>query len=161
MQLEIDAFYKTKISKKLVDGLNIEWQFKIIESLDTIEDADAQIEACINKIKGFYNFKEASWQNALKLAYVFTRGKDYKFSSTVLEPFLKVTNVNEDLLFSYISIASHLPEKFYSRTFSDALHKAKEKNPERYCKLFGEPFMSFQVLDNPNAKKDYIEANCR
>jgi hypothetical protein len=160
MQLEIDALYKSKISKKLVDGLNIEWQFKVIESLDTIEDADTQIEACINKIKGFYNFKEASWQNALKLAYVFTRGKDYKFSSTVLEPFLKVANVNEDLLFSYISIASHLPEKFYSRIFSDALHKAKESNQERYCKLFGEPFMSFQVLDNPNAKKDYKEAGC-
>jgi outer membrane protein OmpA-like peptidoglycan-associated protein len=161
MQQEIDALYKTKIKKKLIDGLNIEWQFKIIESLDTIDDAEPQIEACINKIKGFYNFKEASWQNALKLAYVFTRGKDYKFSSTVLEPFLKVPNVSEDLIFSYISIASHLPEKFYSRTFSDALHKAKEKNPERYCKLFGDPYMSFQVLDNPNAKKDYREAGCK
>ena len=161
MQQEIDALYKSKIKKKLVDGLNIEWQFKIIESLDTTDGAEAQIEACINKIKGFYNFKEASWQNALKLAYVFTRGKDFKFSSTVLEPFLKVPNVSEDLLFSYISIASHLPEKFYSRVFSDALHKAKEKNPERYCKLFGDPYMSFQVLDNPNAKKDYREAGCR
>ncbi len=161
MQQEIDALYKTKISKKLVDGLNIEWQFKIIESLDTIDDAEPQIEACINKIKGFYNFKEASWQNALKLAYVFTRGKDYKYSSTILEPFLNIENVSEDLLFSYISIASHLPEKFYSRTFSDALHKAKDRNPERYCKLFGEPFMSFQVLDNPSAKKDYQEAGCK
>ncbi len=160
-QQEIDALYKSKIKKKLIDGLNIEWQFKIIESLDTTDGAEAQVEACINKIKGFYNFKEASWQNALKLAYVFTRGKDYKFSSTVLEPFLKVENVSEDLLFSYISIASHLPEKFYSRIFSDALHKAKEKNPERYCKLFGDPYMSFQVLDNPNAKKDYREAGCR
>ncbi len=161
MQQEIDALYKTKLNKKLVDGLNIEWQFKIIESLDTVDDAEPLIEASINKIKGFYNFKEASWQNALKLAYVFTRGKDYKYSSSVLEPFLKVDKVSEDLLFSYISIASHLPEKFYSRTFSDALHKAKEKDPERYCRLFGEPYMSFQVLDNPNAKKDFIEAGCK
>jgi outer membrane protein OmpA-like peptidoglycan-associated protein len=161
MQQEIDALYKTKIAKTHVDGLNIEWQFKIMESLDTLEGAEAQIEACITKIKGFYNFKDASWQNALKLAYAFTRGKDYKFSSNILEPFLKVENVNEGLLFSYISIASHLPEKFYSRTFSDALHKARERNPERYCKLFGDPYMSFQVLDNPNAKKDYREAGCR
>lgn len=160
MQQEIDAFYKTKIKKKLVDGLNIEWQFKIIESLDTTDNAEAQIEACITKIKSFYNVKETTWQNALKLAYVFTRGKDYKYSSSVLEPFLKVQGVSEDLIFSYISIASHLPEKFYSRVFSDALHKAKEINPDRYCKLFGDPFMSFQVLDNPNAKKDYREAGC-
>ncbi len=161
MQQEIDALYKTKIAKKHVDGLNIEWQFKIMESLDTIENAEPQIEACINKIKSFYNFKEATWQNALKLAYVFTRGKDYKFSGTILEPFVKIENVDEGLLFSYISIASHLPEKFYSRTFNDALHKAKAKNPERYCQLFGEPRMSFQVLGNPNAKADYKEAGCK
>lgn len=161
MQQEIDALYKTPIAKKFVDGLNIEWQFKIIESLDTTENADAQIEACITKIKSFYNMKDASWQNALKLAYAFTRGKDYKYSSNILEPFLNVPNVDEGLLFSYISIASHLPEKFYSRTFSDALHKAKERNPQRYCELFGDPRMSFQVLDNPNAKKDYREAGCK
>jgi outer membrane protein OmpA-like peptidoglycan-associated protein len=161
MQMDIDALYKTKIAKKNVDGLNIEWQFKIIESLDTLENSEAQIDACITKIKSFYNFKDATWQNALKLAYAFTRGKDYKFSSNILEPFLKVPNVDEGLLFSYISIASHLPEKFYSRTFSDALHKAKEKNPERYCQLFGEPRMSFQVLDNPNAKKDFFDAGCK
>lgn len=160
MQQDIDAMYKTKIAKKLVDGLNIEWQFRIIESLDTIEGAEAQIDACIARIKGFYNFKEASWQNALKLAYVFTRAKDYKFASNLLEPYLKPDNVDENLLYCYISIASHLPEKFYSRTFSDALHKAREKNPGRYCKLFGEPYMTFQVLDNPNAKRDYREAGC-
>lgn len=160
MQQDIDALYKSRIPKKQVDGLNIEWQFKIIESLDTIEGAEAQIDACIAKIKGFYNFKEASWQNALKLAYVFTRAKDYKFASNLLEPYLKADHVDENLLFCYISIASHLPEKFYSRTFSDALHKAKEKNPERYCKLFGEPYMTFQVLENPNAKRDYREAGC-
>ena len=44
--------YKTKIDKKLVDGLNIEWQFKIIEALDTVDKAGPQIEACIEKIKG-------------------------------------------------------------------------------------------------------------
>jgi hypothetical protein len=161
MQQDIDALYKTKIQKKLIDGLNIEWQFKIMESLDTLENSEPLIEGCISKIKSFYDFKEASWQNSLKLAYAFTRGKDYKFSSNILEPFLKVENVDESLLFSYISIASHLPEKFYSRTFCDALHKAKEKNPERYCQLFGEPRMSFQVLDNPSAKSDYREAGCK
>jgi len=161
MQQDIDALYKTKIQKKLIDGLNIEWQFKIMESLDTLENSEPLIEGCITKIKSFYDFKDASWQNSLKLAYAFTRGKDYKFSSTILEPFLKVENVDEGLLFSYISIASHLPEKFYSRTFCDALHKAKEKNPERYCQLFGEPRMSFQVLDNPSAKSDYREAGCK
>ena len=161
MQQEIDGLYKSKIAKKLINGLNVEWQFKVMESLDTLENSEPLVEAIITKIKSFYDFKESTWENSLKLAFAFTRGKDYKFSSSILEPFLKIEDVNENLLFSYISIASHLPEKFYSRTFSDALHKAKLKNPTRYCDLFGNPHMSFQVLENPNAKKDYREAGCK
>lgn len=162
MQQQIDEMYKTAIEKKYLDGLNIEWQFKLMDVLDTSETpaAQAAIEACIARIKSFYDMKAASWQNALKLAYVFARAKDYKYASSILEAFVN-ERADENLIFAYISIASHLPEKFYSRNFAAALSYAKARNPERYCKLFGEPFMSFQVLDNPVIKKDYFEAGCK
>lgn len=163
MQQNIDELYKTNIGKKYVDGLNIEWQFKMIEYLDTSDSpaSQAAIDACITRIKGFYDLKEASWQNAMKLANVFARAKDFKYASTVLEPYVMNDQVDENLLFSYISIASHLPEKFYSRTFANAITIAKQKNQSRYCKLFGEPFMTFQVLDNPNIKKEYNSSGCK
>lgn len=163
MQQEIDEMYtKTKIEKRLLDGLNIEWQFKIIEVLDTAETpaAELAIEACITRIKTFYDLKDASWQNALKLAFVFSRAKDYRYASTLLEPFV-TEKAEENLIFSYISIASHLPEKFYSRNFARALSIAHKRNNARYCKLFGEPFMSFQVLDNPVIKKEYFDSGCK
>lgn len=164
MQQSIDELYKDTavITKKQIDGLNIEWQFKIMEVLDTSETpaAEAAIAACIERIKQFYNIKDATWQNAQKLAYIFTRAKDFRYASNVLEPYLSAPNVDENLLFSYIGIASHLPEKFYSRTFAKALSTAKQKNSARYCKLFGEPYMTFQVLDNPVIKKEYNEAGC-
>lgn len=154
VQQTIDGLYG-KIDSNLVNGLNIEWQFKIMESVDTSDNADELIDACINRIKSFYNIKDASWQNALKLSYVFTRAKDYKYASTVLEPYLNKKDVQENLIFMYIASASRLPEKYYSRTFARALEMAKAKNPERYCKLFGEPYMTFQVLENPEVKKVY------
>jgi hypothetical protein len=55
----------------------------------------------------------------------------------------------------YIASASRLQEKYYSRTFARALEIAKNKNQDRYCKLFGDPFMTFQVLENPEVKKVY------
>jgi hypothetical protein len=154
VQQTIDGLYG-KLDSNYVNGLNIEWQFKIMESLDTMENADALVDACIARIKSFYNIKDASWQNALKLSYVFSRAKDFKYSSTLLEPYLSAPDVNENLVFMYIASASRLQEKYYSRTFARALEIAKNKNQDRYCKLFGEPFMTFQVLENPEVKKVY------
>lgn len=148
-----------KLDSNFVNGLNIEWQFKIMESLDTMPNSEALIEACITRIKQFYNIKEASWQNALKLASVFNRAKDYNYAATLLEPYLSTPNVSENLIFTYISSASRVQEKYYSRTFAKALAIAKDKNQERYCKLFGEPFMTFQVLENPEVKKVY-QSSC-
>jgi uncharacterized protein YkwD len=148
-----------KLDSNYVNGLNIEWQFKIMETIDTMPNSEALMDACINRIKLFYNIKDASWQNALKLASVFNRAKDFTRAADVLEPYLSASNVNESLVFTYISSASRVQEKYYSRNFAKALEIAKDKNPERYCKLFGEPFMTFQVLENPGVKKVY-QANC-
>jgi uncharacterized protein YkwD len=158
IQNKIDALYKTDIAKKLVDGLNIEWQFKIMDALDTLPGAEEQRQACIDKIKSFYNFKDGSKQNALKLAYAFARAKDFKFASDFLEPYLHSNDVK--VLYAYVSLASHVPEKFFSHKFSDALTQIKQKDPAKYCKLFGDPFLSFQIMDNPDIKKVYRESNC-
>jgi len=40
------------------------------------------------------------------------------------------------------------------------LQKANDANHDKYCKLFGEPYLSFQVLDNPIVKEDYNKAGC-
>jgi hypothetical protein len=160
IQSAIEGMYASGMPKKYVDGLNVEWNFKQIDYYDTIEGMEGKVDAAVERIKKFYDFKDASWQNSLKLAFVFTRSKDFMFAANLLEPYVRRGEGDENLLFTYISIASHIPEKFFARGFSDALARAKENYPERYCRLFGEPHMSFQVLDNPNVKKVYMEASC-
>jgi hypothetical protein len=159
VQQTINSLYG-KLDSNYVNGLNIEWQFKIMETVDTMPNSEVLIEECVNRIKKFYNIKDATWQNAYKLATVFTRAKDYSYAATLLEPYITKPNVNENLVFMYVSLASRVQEKYYSRTFAKGLEIAKEKNRERYCKLFGEPFMTFQVLENPEVKKVY-QSNCK
>ncbi len=161
MQGKIDALYKSPIPKKYVDALNTEWQFRIIETFDTVDGAEPIIEACINKVKSFYNIKESSWQNNLKLAYIFARFKDYKYATNLLAPFIKDEKVPEQVLFAYISFCSQIPELIKSRLFVEALQKAEKANHDKYCKLFGKPFLTFQVFDNPNVKSDYNKAKCK
>ena len=45
--------------------------------------------------------------------------------------------------------------------FVSAMRKAQKVNSSRYCELFGDPYITFQVLDNPFVKEDYIKANCK
>jgi uncharacterized protein YkwD len=158
VQGKIDGFYKTDIPKKYVDGLNILWQFKIMDALDTVAGAEEQRQVCINRIKAFYNFKEGNKQNALKLAYAFAHAKDYTFAANLLEPYL--AGADAKLLYAYIAITSHVPEKFFSHKFSYALDEIKKADPDNYCKLFGDPYLSFQILDNPDIKKTYQYVNC-
>lgn len=159
-QKRIDALYKTDVPKKYLDALNIEWQFKIIDAMDTVEGSEPVIQACTDKVKSFYNLKEASWQNNLKLSYIFARFKDYKFAANLLADFVKKGTPNEQVLFAYISYCAQMPELIKSRLFVTALEKAKKTNPERYCKLFGEPNLTFQVFDNPFVKENYANSKC-
>lgn len=160
-QKRIDALYKTNIPKKYVDALNIEWQFKIIEAMDTVEGGQLIINACVEKIKSFYNVKDATWQNNLKLSYVFARFKDYKYASNLLLPFVKESKPNEQLIFAYVSYCAKMPELYKSRPFIDAMKKAEKLNHDRYCKLFGAPNLTFQILENPIVKADYFKAKCK
>jgi hypothetical protein len=160
MQKRIDAFYKTEIPKKYVDALNVEWQFRIIEAVDTTDAGELVVQACIDKIKSFYNIKESTWPNNLKLSSVFARAKDFRYAAQLLAPFINSESANEQLLFAYASYCAKLPELYKSRTFVTALEKADKLNHDRYCKLFGAPKLTFQILDNPFVKDNYDKANC-
>ena len=160
MQNKITALYKSEIPKKQVDALNIEWQFKVMDEKSSEDGSEAIVQACTEKVKSFYNLKESSWQNNLKLSYVFARFKDYKYAANLLTDYVRKGNANEQLLFAYISYCAHVPELTKSRTIVAALQQAEKLNHERNCKLFGAPNLTFQVFDNPFVKTDYNNAKC-
>lgn len=159
-QASINKLYTSSIPKKQVDALNMEYQFKVMDAMDTVANSEAIIEASINKVKSFYNFKNASWENSLKLAYAFMEFKDYNYAVSLLEPFINEPKVSESLLHAYVSACAQNPDKIKSRGFVIAMRKIREKNPEKFCEMIGAPKLTFQVLDNPLVKEEYIKANC-
>lgn len=157
LQSKIDNLYSSRINKNAVDGLNLEFQFKLIDALDTSETVNPAVTKSIERIKKIYKLEESSWQNALKLSYIFMKRKDYAYAAKLLEPFIYQPKVGENLIYQYISICSYLPESLMSSKFNAALSRAKDMNHDRYCKLFGAPNLSFQVLDNPIIKNEYCK----
>ena len=158
-QGKINALYNGRIPQRMNDALNLEYQFKVIEAVDTLDAniPNPGLVASMERIKKIFNIEAASADNALKLATIFQKHGDLVFAKKLLEPFITDEKVNKELLFTYIAIAAHDPNEIFGRNFRLAMQKAKDADQDRYCKLFGSPYLTFQVLDNPAVKKTFCE----
>jgi hypothetical protein len=166
-QVRIDNLHKSKfklLTKERIDLLDLEYQFKIIDQLDSlgVSSTNKDVLAAIEKVKALYAISTSGnkWENALKMADIFMRYNDNRAAIKFMAPFLKDENISEKFIYGYIACAAHYAENWYTPDFRVALSRAKELNPKRYCALFAEPFLSIQVLENPLIKREYCEA-CR
>lgn len=158
-QKGIDGLYATKIPQKYADALNLEYQFKIMGYFDTVDNKNPLIADCMERIKKVFNVEGSSWQNALKLGYIFIANNDLKYATKILSPFLNTEGVNPELYFTYLTAAAPDDKNIFTKDFRIAMDKAKEADQERFCKLFGAPKLSFQYLENPLIKESYC-ATC-
>ncbi len=163
-QNRIDALHKTKLSGTLIDGLYMEYLFKIIAQFDSSGTGlgNKNVVMAMEKLKKQFALasNNNNWENALLLSDIFVKHNDYKYASQLLVPYLRDPRVSEKFIFMYIAVIGHYPENWYTPDFRYALSKAKEFNQKRYCQLFSEPYLSIQVLEHPLIKKEYCET-CR
>jgi hypothetical protein len=158
VQTAIDRLYGGSVNDNTIDALNLEYQFMIIAALDTLDKPTQPLFTSLEKIKSIVNLEVSSWNNSLQLAYLFIDHRDYDFARKVLEVFIEDTKLNEELLFTYLSLCSYSDYKFVTGKFERAMKRAEEINPERYCQLFDGKHFSLRILENPNIKKQYCQA---
>jgi len=158
MQNKIDALYRTKLSKELIDNLNLEFQFIVMNTVDTTDAPNSMVTESLERIKKIVNVEDANWQSSLKLAYIFIDHGDYDYSAKLLEPFIYRDKVYDELLFTYISLCSYSTYRMMSNRFVTAMQKAKAADPKRFCKLFKGDKFSIQVLENTIVKGLYCKS---
>ena len=157
-QKKIDAIYNEKNTPQaVVDNLNLEFQFRVISAVDTLDAGvfNMDVDNAMQKIKKIVNVKDATAESALKLAYIFVRHGDLKYSMDLLKPYVNDVNAGEQLMFTYISIAAQNQDNIFGRDFRLAMLNASKLNSTRFCNLFGLPYLSFQLMDNPLIKQMY------
>lgn len=159
-QAAIDKLYTIPaIPKDRVNALNLEYQFKIINYLDTVPattETTALVASTYQKIKEIRNEKMDSWKNAFKLASYFNKRYEYMYSLSLMTPFLDDPTISEDFIFSYISLAAHREETYLSSLFTKAVGLAAEKNSVRLCGLVDK--LPTCILENEEAKKIICKA---
>ncbi len=156
-QRDISSMYSSGLKRRTVDLLNLEYQFRKIQILDTLDEPTPILLASLDTIKAISKLTETNWQNSLKLAYIFMGQKDYEFAAKLVEPYINKDNVFDELIFSYLGICSHLPHKYSSPKFTMAIKKAVELDPDRLCALYKKKKLSIQSLENPAVKEVYCK----
>ncbi|MBN2681248.1 MAG: hypothetical protein JXR58_01960 [Bacteroidales bacterium] len=155
IQGAINSLYEGGLDKGTVDLLNLEFQFTIIDALDTTETEHPLVTESLARVKEIVNLEESNWQNSLKLAYIFISNGDYNFAARLLTPFINEKYVFEEVLFTYIALCTNLPERLNTASFVNAVDRALKMNPDRFCKLIKDGKLTFQVFGNTKVKEKY------
>ena len=158
MQRQISSLYATPLKRGTVDRLNIEYQVKVISTIDTLDEPSPMLLACLDTIRSLTGARESNWQNALKLANIFMKQGDYEFALKMIDPFVGNKHVFEELLFTYIGLCTYTANRIYTNNFALAFERAMKTNSDRLCKMIKKRQLTIQVLENPKVKKIYCES---
>ena len=80
LQTVIESINNPRIPQDYVANLNIEQQFRIIDEFDDKPQFKGLVEQAVGRLKSLYKIDASnSWQNALKLAYIFSERGDYDY----------------------------------------------------------------------------------
>ena len=75
----------------------------------------------------------------------------------IMKPFAEKKNIDEEFLFTFLTIAIYNKDKVPEPEYIEFMRRAKEMNKERFCKMFGYPNMSFQLLKDFQVKGMYCK----
>ena len=75
----------------------------------------------------------------------------------IMKPFAIKKEIDEEFLFTFLTVAIYNNEKVPQKEYEELMLRAKELNKTRFCKLFGFPNMSFQLLKDIPVKTLYCE----
>lgn len=160
LQTRIDKMYNTSIRVDLVDLLNIELQYQVMDIFkDSLGYEHPVVVKSLAKIKEIIRFDELTWENSLKLASVFINHADYEYAVRLLEPWIFDENIPFVLLSTYVTVCSKVDYKVHSNNFLYALERVKKVDQDFFCKLFNSSDkLSVQTFVNTRVKQMYCDA---
>ncbi len=154
-QSKIDKFYNTEMGKKYpekVDALNLEFQYKILDFINSSENPDdALMDNTYAKIKEIAMPAIADWKKAYDVAVSFIAYGDYEFARTAMDPYIGDSKVSDDFIFTYLSLYAMNEETYTSAKFDTACKLAAERDASRFCKAIRS--FTYLVRENAEAKK--------
>lgn len=153
----IKALYNTKIDKKLVNKLYLNFQILIAPYFLSNKKYKYRDDA-INLVKKYYKTTELNSDDLLAVAKFFAESGRAAWALEILFPIMQKGEYSEDMLFNFLSIAITRPDLFEKKEFESYFLKAKDMNPLKFCSLFGTEKINFMLFKEEELKVYFCRA---
>lgn len=114
-------------------------------------------EKALKEVKDILLSSKLDRNQTYKIANYFMFQLRIDWAIEIMKPFAEKENIDEEFLFTFLTVAIYNKEKVPQKEYEAFMKRAKEMNEKRFCKLFGFPNMSFQLLKDIAVKDLYCK----
>lgn len=114
-------------------------------------------EKALEEVKDILLSSKLDRNQTFRIANYFMFQLRIDWAIEIMKPFAEMENIDEEFLFTFLTVAIYNKEKVPQAEYEQFMKRAKEMNKERFCKLFGFPNMSFQLLKDIPVKELYCK----
>lgn len=112
-------------------------------------------DKALGEVKKMLLQSQLNRDQTLKISEYFTFQMRLNWAIELMKPWAEKTGIDEDFLFMFLTVAIYNDELVSKDEYIAFMDKAKNMNKDRFCKLFGYPNMSFQLLKDFPIKQMY------
>lgn len=153
---EMKRLYSTRIENWRINRLILNYHILAADYYYEKKDF-AKREKELKEVRKFIFSAKLDREQTYAMARYFIFQLRVDWATELMLPWIKSKNYNEDFLFIFLSIAVYDTKKVTEQEYTNLMKRALVLNKERYCKLFGYPNMSFQLLKNNAIKSEYCK----
>ncbi|MCB0410438.1 MAG: hypothetical protein KDD29_09480, partial [Flavobacteriales bacterium] len=109
----------------------------------------------LNEVKKILLQSQLNRDQTLKIANYFMFQMRIDWAIELMKPWAEKQKIDEEFLFTFLTVAIYNRELVTPKEYQQFMIRAKDMNQARFCKLFGYPNMSFQLLKDLSVKEIY------
>ncbi len=153
---EIKLLASTNIEAWMINRLVLNYNIIAADYFYDNKKFPEREKALINVKKALFS-SNLDRDQSFRIANYFMFQLKIDWAIDIMKPFAVKKNVDEEFLFTFLTVAIYNKEKVPQKEYEQFMLRAKELNKERFCELFGAPNMSFQLLKDIPVKTLYCE----
>jgi uncharacterized protein YkwD len=156
---EIRMLYNSKIEKWKISRLILNYNL-VAADVYYEKNKFNERDKALGEVQKILLRSKLTRDQAFKVANYFIFQMRIDWTIDLMKPWAAKENIDEEFLFTFLSVAIYNKEKVPETEYLKFMEKAKQMNTKRFCELFGFPNMSFQLLKDLSVKELYCKT-CR